>query len=291
MPRYGVRQAGGQETLPVSPSAALQGMTMPAPPGGMGVPVDSVGTLATAGSAPLPHGSYGSPWYSGGCGGPFGMHGPVNYELYFNTGPVVPIGGTVLSRHLNTGWDVSGGGRSLFFNQVGDAAWIIDLGLSYQYNRGNVDLVNAFVRQPSSTNPITGASNEVPDVFGPVRIRGLHRTAFNFAFGRDWWLWGPGNAGFEQGWNLRVGAELGGRWGTAHVDMVPDNDPALYSRRQNVFNGVFLGGHADIEAPFGGWTWCAGLRLQYGMDWMNILPPQSSDIQYLNILITTGFKF
>jgi hypothetical protein len=290
MPRYGVRQASGDEPQPYNqsaPSSTLQHMTMPTPPGGSGDAPNPAGTLATAGDSPLPKGSYASPWYSDGCCGPTGRNGNVGYELYAHTGPGIITGHTVLSGHMHTGWEVAGGGRSLFFNTAHDAAWVIDLGMSYNYNRGNLDLVNTFIRVP--LDPNTNAKR--PDLFLPVRIRGLHRTAFNFSAGRDWWLLGPGNVGECQGWNVRVGADLGGRWGTAHVDMVPLDDETLYSRRQKVFHGMFISGHADVEHAFGGWIWFGGLKLQYGIDWMDIIPPQTGDVQFMNILINTGFRF
>jgi hypothetical protein len=274
-------------------AASLDQMTSGTP---VGLPpgADPVGTLNDVGRVGLPPGSYASPWYTDGpgCCGPVGRNGPVEYELYARTGPNWAFGSGAFTDRLNAGWTVAGGGRSLFYNRTGDAAWAFDIGLSYQYNRGTPnDMVNLFIRQPPQQNPITGAAEEQPDVLTSTRIRGLHRTAVTFAVGRDWWAWGPGNPGAEAGWNLRYGVDVGGRWGTAHVDLVPENDPTQYARRQKVFQGVYLGFHTNFEVPVGGWIWCSGIRAQWGYDWMDIVPPIKGDVQYVDLLVTTGFRF
>ena len=275
------------------PSVVPAGGAEPAGPG-VTVPADPVARIAPGpGPTGLPPGAYPSPWFTDGpgCCGPLGRNGQVAYELHVDSGPAFVFGGTPFSDRLEVGWSFGGGGRTLFFNPAGDAAWTVDIGLNYTYNRGSPrDFLNVFVRQ----QPTTGAGGQQtfrPDVLTTSRIRGLHRTAFNFAVGRDWFVWGPGNPGAENGWNLRVGSEVGGQWGTAHTDVVPDNLPNSYTRRQKVFEGVFVGGRATVEAPLGGMVWFGGVNVQYGYQWMNIVPPQDGDIQYLNLLLTTGVRF
>lgn len=279
------------DTIPTATPDSLQQMTMPTPPGTASG--DPMSTLQQAGTPGLPAGAYASPWYTDGpgCCGPIGNHGDVGYELYVHTGPTLAVGGSRFTNLLQTGWMVGIGGRTLFFNRPGDAAWLFDIGLDYQYNRGTLEPVGLFIRQNPITNPITGQRIDRADLFLPTRIRGLHRTAVNASIGRDWWLWGPGNAGFEQGRNLRIGAELGGRYGTCHVDLVPNSEENSYSRRQNVFAGMFLGGHIDIEVPIGGWIWFGGLRVQYGVDYTNVVPPIDGDVQYVNFLLSSGIRF
>lgn len=281
-----VLPSGGQDTAP--PPRPLD----PPPKAG---PADALGALtAPVGATGLPPGAYASPWYGDGpgCCGPMGRNGQVAYELYAETGPNLPFGGTEFTDRLHAGWVVSGGGRSLFFNTAGDAAWVLDLGLSYTYNRGSADsFSDVFIRQPPQTNQITGQIIAQPDLLQTSRIRGLHRTSFNFGFGRDCFLWGPGNPGGEHGWNVRAGMDVGGRWGTSHVDLVPNGANGSYSRRQAVFHGVYLSAHANVEVPLGGWIWASGLRGQWGYDWTNVIPPLDGDIHNVNILLTTGFRF
>src|SRR5713226_8049649 len=57
------------------------------------------------------------------CCGPTGGSGPINTELFVRTGPSLPVAGGFLHKVLDTGWDIEGGGRSMFFNPAVDAAW------------------------------------------------------------------------------------------------------------------------------------------------------------------------
>ncbi len=290
----GFQRTGGQEPVAPPPRPVVP-PPGPAEPPPSGRSAETLGALtAPVGANGLPPGAYGSPWYSDGpgCCGPTGRNGQVAYELHAETGPNIPFGGGEFTDRLHAGWVVGGGGRTLFFNQEGDAAWTIDLGLSYTYNRGSANnLSDVFIRQPPLTDQQTQQLIFRPDILTTSRIRGLHRTSFNFAAGRDWFLWGPGNPGGEAGWNVRSGLDIGGRWGTSHVDIVPDANPALYSRRQSVFHGVFVGAHANCEVPVGGWIWTSGLNVQWGYDWTNVIIPLKGDIQNINILLTTGFRF
>ncbi|HEY3787218.1 MAG TPA: hypothetical protein VGL71_00130 [Urbifossiella sp.] len=269
------------------PSATLNRLATPIP-SGESSPVD------TLTSPPgLPPGSYASPWYSdaAGCFGPVGRNGPISYEVYWQTGPVIPFGSGPFTDRLHVGWNVGGGGRSLFFNKDGSAAWAIDLGLNYTYNRGSND---NFVDLETKQLPLQGANNTAiaqPDLYHEVRIRGLSRTAFQFGIGRDWFMWGTGMPGAADGWNFRIGTDVGGRWGTAHVDMVPLDDPGGYSRRQAVFHGTYLGLHTNLEFPLGGMVGFFGSRVEWSYDWMNIVPPIKGDVQNINLLFSGGVRF
>jgi hypothetical protein len=243
----------------------------------------------------LPNGAYPSPYFTDGpgCCGPLGRNGRIGYELYFNTGINWGFGEGAFGRHLNTGVLVGGGGRSLFFNTTHDRAWVVDLGLSFIYNRGEPGHpVLAYVRQPPETD-IFGNTTPQPDVISDVAIRGLYRTTFNFAVGRDWWLWGAGSTGLENGSNLRVGGLVGGRWGTAHVDLIPLDEAAFgnYQRRQDTLMGFFLGAHTTVEIPMGSWILFGGLRTEWGYDWTNLIPPLSGNLHNFNLMLTAGIRF
>lgn len=273
------------------PAATLDRLTAPLPPGAAVGESDPVATLTQ--TSGLPAGSYASPWYTDGpgCASPIGGHGPVAYDVYWNTGPNFAFGSGPFTDRLHMGWNVGIGAKSLFFNQPGDAAWTFDLGLSYTYNRGsNDDFLDLFLRHPDQQGPNNQAI-VVPDTFETVRIRGLHRTSFNFGLGRDWFHWGNGLPGGEEGWNFRFGTDVGGRWGTAHVDLVPVFEDNGYNRRQGVYHGFYVGFHSNFEVPRGGWIWFGGTRIEYGYDWMNIVPPIKGDIQNINLLLTGGVRF
>ena len=242
----------------------------------------------------FPPGTVTSPW-SGevpagyGCCGPTGAHGPLTYELYFLTGPSLPVAGGQFIGALKTGWVVGGGGRSLFFNPQGDRAWVLDLGLTYTRNDGRSNRVYD-IFTPGPSDPQTGDPT-IPDELNPFYVRDLSRTSFNFALGRDWFLRGPGFLGAAQPGNIRVGAELGGRWGTGHVILIPIADQTTHLRKHDVFHGVFLGAHADYEIPLGATLFFAGIRTQWGYTWADFIPPQDSDIQDVNFLLTFGLRF
>lgn len=281
-------------------ATALDRVTAPIQPAS-DEPTDPVGTLTGQPSVPpyqamgLPPGSYPSPYFTDGpgCCGPLGRDGRIGYELYMYTGPTWALGEGEFTRRLQTGWMVGGGGRSLLFDASHTAAWVLDLGLSYQYNRGEIDdPLTVDIRRPPLRNDFTGQVIPQADVRARAVVRALHRTNFNFGIGRDWWLWGPGSTGLETGRNLRVGALIGGRWGTSHVDLEPiDVAGTPYSRRQNVTKGVFLAAHGTVEIPMGTWIWFAGLRTEWGYDWTNVIPPLNGNIHNLNLLLTAGVRF
>jgi hypothetical protein len=111
-----------------------------------------------------------------------GANGRIAHDVYFWTGMSTPFGSGVFTDRLHSGVLLVGGGRTLFFDQDHQAAWAVDLGLSYQYNRGKLAYpIDLFVRTPPTTNQITGQVTPNPDAFINTRIRGLHRTTFRFA--------------------------------------------------------------------------------------------------------------
>jgi hypothetical protein len=242
----------------------------------------------------LPPGTYPNPYQidGPGCCGPVGHDGRIGQEVYVNTGPTIPFGYGQFVHRLEVGWMVDFGERSLFFNANHDAAWVFDLGGSYQYNRGNQwSALNLDVRQANTTNSTTGAVTKNPDILTNVVVRDIDRTNFNYAIGRDWWFWGQGATGLEKDWNLRVGGSIGGRWGTAHVDLVPTAEATGYFRRQNTTEGIFFELHANVEVPLGTVILFGGVQVQYGYDWTNLAPPIAGDIQNVNVLLCTGIRF
>jgi hypothetical protein len=199
-----------------------------------------------------------------------------------------PFTGGAFIGTLKAGIMTGGGGRSLFFDADGERAWTFDLGVTYTSNgAGNSRVLQVFTTPPADPDGVV----RTPDQVNSFRLRQLHRTSFNFSIGRDWWLNGPGNLNETSSTNWRVGADVGGRWGTAHVDLIPVANIHGYFRRQSVFHGVFLGTHVDCEVPLGGWILFGGLRGQWGYDFMNIIPPSDGDIQNFNILATVGLRF
>lgn len=278
---------GGSRGLPGRLPAAdsLERMTAPQP-----VQTDPLGTLTgqpapVPGAYPgLPPGTYPGPYRvdAPGCCGPIGGDGRIGYELYTYSGVNIPFG-PGLASHLNAGWTVGGGTRTLFFDPSYTSAWTVDLGLSYTHNwgAGSKEPETLWIRQTTK------------DRVALSGIRGVNRTSFNFNFGRDVWLMGAGNNGGMQGTNVRVGAWIGGRYGTSHVDIDPLDEPvgSGYARRQNVFEGVVVGSHVTWDTPMGGWILFGGLRAEYGYDWTNLVPPIQGNINNVNIQAQLGIRF
>jgi hypothetical protein len=263
---------------PTDPTSTLAGTppTQPAPPGVV---------------SGLPPGAYASPWTGDkpGCCGPLGG-GPIGYELYVETGPNIIGHNSQLGAVLHTGWMVGVGTRSFLFNTDANAAWTLNLGISYTFNRADQSTQLIVVNKGSSST-VNGTTQTTPPTPQQFVLRDLDRTSFNFGIGRDWWIWGPGASGYESGWNWRIGPEIGGRWGTAHVDMIPLNVQNGYFRRQDVYHSIYGGVHSNVEVPIGSWIWFSGVNIQYGYDWTNLIPPLSAGLGNVNLMMTTGVRF
>ncbi len=209
----------------------------------------------------------------GSCCGPIGGNGPINSELYMRSGVSFMLSNTAFANSLKPGFEIMGGGRSLFFNRAGDRAWVVDLGVSYTYNDGKP--TNAF-----TFNTI------------PVTLRGLTRSGVSLGFGHDWFLFGPGNVGSSGGINLRYGIDGGVRLGTSHLDMNIVNTDNGYLRHQDVYGSAFAGIHVGVEVPLGAWTFLAGVRGEYSYTAMgDLLPGVNADLHDLNALFTIGLRY
>jgi hypothetical protein len=203
------------------------------------------------------------------CCGPIGADGPIRGELYLRTGPSFPVEGRVLGHLLDVGWEVAGGGRSLFFNAEMDAAWTVDLGVSNINNQG---------QHSETTIPISQAGQAPRQ----VTLRNLNRTYANGWFGREWYPQAPAN---HCDFNWRVGIDLGGGLGSDRAEFVE------ISHRTHVcgFAGVAL--HSDVEIPCGCCTFLGGLRLEWDYNWTNVLQVNNGQVEDLNLLITAGVRF
>jgi hypothetical protein len=211
------------------------------------------------------------PGLGGDCCGPLGAHGPVGQEVYFRFGASFPLGDGLLARGLNNGYTVQGGGRSQLFEPVGDTAWAVDLHLQYQYNNAT--------------------SEDVVTVRGePVIVRELHRWGVGVGIGQDMFLSAPGFVGGTWDANFRLGWDVGGRFGTGHVDLNPLFDLDGYRRKQDTFCQPFAGVMASMEMPIGGWTCIAGGRLEWAyttrVDWI-----KDDDFHEINALLMVGVRY
>jgi hypothetical protein len=218
------------------------------------------------------------------CCSPFGGDGPINAELYIDTGPSIPVAGGPFHHIMETGWEVRGGGRSLFFNPAVDAAWTVDLNLSYIFNHG----------RPNPTVPIFTNVNSNPlgipagpGLF-PVSLRDLNRTFVNGALGREWYFNAPANAA---GWKWRAGFDLGGGIGSGLVNFV--NSPfitGLHHKTDTIYD-VVVALHTDLEVPYGCCTFTYGFRAEWDYTWTDLIQKNNGQLQDVNLLVAFGVRF
>ena len=170
---------------------------------------------------------------------------------------------------------------------------VLDLGLGYTYTRGGDRVINVFSpgrRSPTKTTRTSASS--------PGRTRST-RSASAACTARRSTSPSAGTGGStaratcrpRADWNSRLGFDVGGRWGTAHVDLIPVADPTNYLRRHGISHGIYVGANWDWERPMGAWILFGGLRAEWGHNWMNLVPPQDGNIQDVNILLTLGVRF
>jgi hypothetical protein len=204
------------------------------------------------------------------CCGPIGSHGPINTELYIQTGPDLPIGGGKFEHILNTGWDVQGGGRSLFYTADMTGAWTVDINLNYSYNHGS-SFNSVPIFETNHTTPVQ------------AHLLALHRVDVTSTVGREWYLyvWPQ-----ENGPAWRAGAEIGGGLGSARADFVEVH------HRTDVIYRLVIALHTDLEFPHGCCTFLVGARAEWDHDWMDILQSQSnSNIQDANFMLSLGVRY
>lgn len=336
--------------------------TTPADVGGLATPPSTPAVISTRPGDTTPAADQSQPpppgqplnlclsqWIVGckepGCCGPVGGSGPIQAELYVDSGLTFSFADGVFGHTLRSpGWDIGGGGRSLFFNPEETAAWIIDLGISNIRNQGRnptYEVPLSGIVLPTPAGPPTGtapadvagpgngiynflprsALNRVHDVSGGptpgpgqprlvkkgsttapatiaaegVTVSDLNRTFVNVGFGRDWYLNGPaptylnaddrgGCGGGGPVW--RVGLDGGGRYGSAKLELHEIH------HRTDTIAGAFIGAHADVEVPCGCCIFQAGVRVEYGYTWMDILQQHNdTDLSDVNLLFSAGVRF
>ncbi len=220
-----------------------------------------------------------------GCCCPKGLNGPICEELFLNVGPSFNVSGGVFGHELGTGWDIEGGARTLLFNPECTADWRVSFSVSNINNHASdqtqhVTLLNVPIQTSLGIANLPSAS---------VTLKSLNRTYANLGFGHDWYLWGPAHVeGISHGElpNVRVGVEGGGRYGT---EMLRVNE---LRHLTDTIGGLYVALYADYEHPWHCCVFTAGLRVEYGYTWDDILQHQNpSDVQDINLLVTAGVRF
>ena len=215
------------------------------------------------------------------CNESKGYDGAISYEVYFNSGPSIPLGtGTVLSRNCDVGLTIEGGFRTLFFNNDNTRAWFVDIGGVSSWNSGGAtapkELFTLNVLVPDATTGQMTRANIVDS------IRSVNRTFLNAGLGREW-FWGGDGTSTTGHW--RAGVDAGGRYGTESMTF----DLEL-KHRTDVIGGAYVGGHVNYEFPWYDLLVQVGVRVEYAYTWSDILQ-RSTDMNELNLLFTAGIRF
>jgi len=221
-----------------------------------------------------------------------GMNGPIGWEAYVMTGASVPIGGGVLDRNLMVGWDVTGGGRSLFYNLDATSAWVVDVGVTNIYQtaktRDNIVFVKNMGKQIFDNNfdPFTDDIQAYGRYTGPLGVTYINRLSANLSIGKEWYIWGSAEEQ-DQGNNFRIGGDIGGRWGSMKM-----TTNAFVTFQQAQFGSLFGAIHADWEIPISGFILQNGFRIELDQCWNQVLQSQNNaDILSLNFLYRFGIRF
>lgn len=224
-----------------------------------------------------------------GCCGPTGncKSGPILLETYFRTGPEFTVGGGVFNNVLETGWNVGGGGRSLFFNPEATKAWVIDLGVSNtHYNSNNrnpaVSLFNLPYLDRSGQFGI-GVNKSITIPAVDVGIISLNTTFVNLSGGKEYYLRGDA---FNKDNSWRIGGDIGGRYGSGKTEFVG------FPNLKDTIGAVFLSIHSDLQIPFGKVNLISGIRLEWDYIWNGVLQSQNnSDLSNISLLYNAGIQF
>jgi hypothetical protein len=264
------------------PGANLGGQALNATPG-----LVVGGTGAPPGTPPLGEPATGtqmSSWIQyphSGIGCTPLVDGPVTWEIFVRSGVSVNVSGGAMGEALSPGWQIEGGGRSLFFNPEMDEAWTVSVsGSNVRYNRSSKSVT--VPRNFYGTPPGPGLAPTMSTT--DVTIAGLNRSFANVGMGREWYIMGSAKDVTECSWN--IGAEVGFKFGSDNMTFseIPHVTKDAY--------GVSGALYSDIEVPYNGAFLTAGVRLEFDSIWSDILQSQNnSNVEDINVLFHVGIRF
>jgi hypothetical protein len=211
------------------------------------------------------------------CEGRHGNQTPLYIELYLESGVVYPMHNTLLGSQLHPGWTIAGGARALFFNEPMTAAWVFD---------GHIFNIDQWGGRQHTGFPVTVFQAGQKHVFGVGAVPGAtvedyNRAGVGVGFGRDWFPWRPANA---DGCSWRIGFDGGGRYASGRVNL------DQLGHLNATVGSIYTGFHSDVEIPCRRVIWHIGIRGEWSYNWSSVLQ-QSSDVQDLSLLFTTGIRY
>ena len=254
-----------------------------------------------------------------------GNDGPIGGEFYLRSGAAVNLGGTgIFGRVMDTGFEVQGGVRSIFFRPEPTSAWTVDVGLStaFYHNRRNETATlrnfasttgsntgststttNSAAAGGNSTNTtgtgsgstgvgatntsnVSGGSTTTIIPLFPVTPTNLNQTSVRLLLGQEYFLLGSDGDPADGFWKWRAGWDAGGALGSSKVDL-----KEIRHRNDQTGSGI-VAVHTDLEIPYGHCLFQAGFRAEYRYTWSDILQPQNNtDLSTLSLMFSTGVRF
>jgi len=217
------------------------------------------------------------------CCGPLSDQTPLRTELFIRSGFSFVQGDGQLKNSLDDGWAIEGGARELLFNDRGDAAWTLELGLLNIHNQSDngppITLLNFPVRSAQQGTIIVPRQD--------VHVSAYNRTFVTLGAGREWYLFGSANGTRDgDGARWRIGVDGGGRYGTGKVEFFE------IRHRTDVIGGIYGAIHSDVDIPCGCCTFYGGLRAEWDYTWSDILEIQNkSDVGGINLMFSIGVRF
>lgn len=228
-------------------------------------------------------------------GPPYSLFSP--FEFYLRPFGAVVEGTGPLSKVLAGGAGVDGGVRSFLYNDNRSAAWYGDIGLGYQYNRGDDPSNSVIVRNETITVTRNGIPTQVASTVS-LGVRELHRTAARIAFGREYY--------WHSTWfdclYYSAGGDVGGIWGQASIKTDVNNrtnlqpgDVPLYNpndfHSSEVMQGFFLGTSFNMIIPQRTHDFIIGTRFEWQRDYFNKLVDNNDGTGQLKFMLEVGWRY
>ncbi|HQR06670.1 MAG TPA: hypothetical protein PLN21_07605 [Gemmatales bacterium] len=228
-------------------------------------------------------------------GPPYSLFSP--FEFYVRPFGAVVEGTGSLSKVLAGGAGVDGGVRSFYYNADHSSAWYGDLGLGYQYNRGDDPSNSVIVRTGTITVTRNGIPTQVTSTTS-LGVRELSRTEARIAFGREFYWHSTWLDCLYYSW----GGDVGGVWGQASIKTDVNNRTGLQPGDVPAYNpndfhssevtqGFFLGSSFNMIFPQRTHDFIVGTRVEWQREYFNHLVDNNNGTGQIKLMLEVGWRY
>jgi hypothetical protein len=230
-------------------------------------------------------------------GPPYSLFSP--FELYARPFGAVVEGSGPLSKVLAGGAGADFGIRSFLYNENHSASWYGDLGLGYQYNRGDDPSQSVIVRTGKITVIRLGSPIQL-DAVTSLGVRELSRTEARIAFGREYY-W---HSDWLNCMYYSLGGDVGGVWGQASIKTdvnkrvitgSQNGDVVAYNPNDNhsseVTQGFFVGTSFNLIFPQQTHDFIVGTRVEWQREYFNHLVDNNNGTGQLKLMLELGWRY